>query len=62
MKKLLLALAIFSAPDIAEQSKPVAAQAEDTMRPTAEAIGKGTNELVYDFLLTLIKMHAEPLS
>lgn len=49
MKKLLLALIICSAPALAEQSRPVATQAGDAMRPAAEAIGKGMNQLVNEF-------------
>jgi hypothetical protein len=49
MKRILLALAIASSPTLAEESKPVATQVGDAMRPAAEAYGKTVNKLVNEF-------------
>lgn len=49
MKRMLLALAIAATPALAEESKPVATQVGDAMRPAAEAYGKGMQRLVNEF-------------
>lgn len=49
MKRMLLALAIAATPALAEQSKPIATQVGDAMRPAAEAYGKGMQKLVNEF-------------
>ncbi len=49
MKRMLLALAIAALPALAEESKPIATQVGDTMRPAAEAYGKGMQKLVNEF-------------
>lgn len=46
MKRMLLALALAAAPTLAEESKPVATQVGDALRPAAEAYGKGMQKLV----------------
>ncbi|RIA18851.1 hypothetical protein DFO61_5013 [Ectopseudomonas oleovorans] len=48
MKRMLLvqALAISSTLALAEESKPVATQVGDALRPAAEAYGKGMQKLV----------------
>ncbi|MDX1766312.1 MAG: hypothetical protein R3313_05170 [Candidatus Saccharimonadales bacterium] len=50
MKRILLALVITSSPTLAEESKPVATQVGDALRPAAEAYGKTVNTLVNEFL------------
>lgn len=40
MKRMLLALALAAAPTLAEESKPVATQIGEAVRPAAEAYGK----------------------
>lgn len=49
MKRILLALALASSPGLAEESKPIATQVGDAMRPAAEAYGKGMQQLVNEF-------------
>ena len=49
MKRILLALALVSSPALAEESKPIATQVGDAMRPAAEAYEKGMQELVNEF-------------
>lgn len=49
MKRILLALALASGPTLAEESKPVATQVGDALRPAAEAYGKTVNTLVNEF-------------
>lgn len=46
MKRMLLALALAASPAFAEESKPVATQVGDALRPAAEAYGKGVQKLV----------------
>lgn len=46
MKRILLALALAASPAFAEESKPVATQVGDALRPAAEAYGKGMQTLV----------------
>jgi hypothetical protein len=49
MQRILLALALASSTALAEESKPVATQVGDAMRPAAEAYGKTVNKLVNEF-------------
>ena len=49
MKRIFVALALASSPALAEESKPVATQAGDALRPAAEAYGKTVNTLVSEF-------------
>ena len=49
MKRILLALALIASPILAEESKPIATQVGDAMRPAAEAYGKGMQQLVNEF-------------
>lgn len=49
MKRIFLVLALASSPALAEESKPVATQVGDALRPTAEAYGKTVNTLVNEF-------------
>lgn len=49
MKRMLLVLALASSPALAEESKPVATQVGDALRPAAEAYGKTVNQLVNEF-------------
>lgn len=49
MKRMLLALAIAALPALAEESKPIATQVGDAIRPAAEAYGKGMQKLVNEF-------------
>ncbi|MCW2290917.1 hypothetical protein M2262_000967 [Pseudomonas sp. BIGb0408] len=49
MKRMLLALAIAATPALAKESKPIATQVGDAMRPAAEAYGKGMQKLVNEF-------------
>lgn len=46
MKRTLLALALASSPTLAEESKPIATQVGDAIRPAAEAYGKTVDKLV----------------
>ncbi|PAU53189.1 hypothetical protein BZL41_23785 [Pseudomonas sp. PIC25] len=46
MKRMLLALALATSSALAEESKPVATQVGDALRPAAEAYGKGMQKLV----------------
>lgn len=46
MKRMLLALALAASPALAEESKPIATQVGDAIRPAAEAYGKGMQKLV----------------
>jgi hypothetical protein len=46
MKRMLLALALAASPALAEESKPIATQVGDAIRPAAEAYGKGMQQLV----------------
>lgn len=46
MKRMLLALALAASPALAEESKPIATQVGDALRPAAEAYGKGMQQLV----------------
>lgn len=46
MKRMLLALAIAATPAVAEESKPIATQVGDAMRPATEAYGNGMQKLV----------------
>ncbi|MGE8501117.1 MAG: hypothetical protein ACN6P1_02640 [Pseudomonas sp.] len=46
MKRMLLVLALAASPAFAEESKPVATQVGDALRPAAEAYGKGMQKLV----------------
>ena len=49
MKRILLALALIASPALAEESKPIATQVGDAMRPAAEAYSKGMQQLVNEF-------------
>lgn len=49
MKRILLALALVASPALAEESKPIATQVGDAMRPAAEAYGRGVQQLVNEF-------------
>ncbi|HZX15405.1 MAG TPA: hypothetical protein VFF22_00855 [Pseudomonas sp.] len=49
MRRILLALALASSPALAEESKPVATQVGEALRPAAEAYGKTVNTLVNEF-------------
>lgn len=46
MKRMLLAMALAASPALGEESKPVATQVGDALRPAAEAYGKGMQKLV----------------
>lgn len=50
MKRMLLALALAASPALAEESKPVATQIGEAMRPAAEAYGKTMNRLVNEYM------------
>ncbi|MDN5505172.1 MAG: hypothetical protein L0H10_15355 [Comamonas sp.] len=50
MKRMLLALALATSPILAEESKPVATQIGEAMRPAAEAYGKTMNRLVNEYM------------
>lgn len=50
MKRILLALALATSPALAEESKPVATQIGEAMRPAAEAYGKTMNRLVNEYM------------
>lgn len=49
MKRILLVLALATAPALAEESEPIATQVGDAVRPAAEAYGKGMQQLVNEF-------------
>jgi hypothetical protein len=49
MKRILLVLALPVGPAIAEESKPIATQVGDAVRPAAEAYGNGMQRLVNEF-------------
>lgn len=49
MKRILLALTLASSPALAEESKPIATQVGDAIRPAAEAYSKGVQQLVNEF-------------
>lgn len=51
MKRILLALALAASPILAEESKPIATQVGDAMRPAAEAYGNTMTRLVHEFSL-----------
>lgn len=46
MKRILLVLALAASHAIAEESKPIATQVGDAIRPAAEAYGNGMQRLV----------------
>ena len=50
MKRMLLALALATSHTLAEESKPVATQIGEAMRPAAEAYGKTMNRLVNEYM------------
>ncbi|HEY1027855.1 MAG TPA: hypothetical protein VGE28_09550 [Pseudomonas sp.] len=50
MKRMLLALALAASPTLAEESKPVATQIGEAVRPAAEAYGKAMNRLVNEYM------------
>jgi hypothetical protein len=50
MKRIFVVVALASSPALAEESKPVATQVGDALRPAAEAYGKTVNTLVNEFL------------
>lgn len=50
MKRMLFALALAASPVVAEESKPVATQIGEAMRPAAEAYGKTMNRLVNEYM------------
>lgn len=50
MKRMLLALALAASPALAEESKPIATQVGEAMRPAAEAYGKTMNRLVNEYM------------
>jgi len=47
---MLLALALAANPAIAEESKPIATQVGEAMRPAAEAYGNTMNRLVNEYM------------
>lgn len=49
MKRISLVLAMAAAPALADESKPIATQVGDAVRPAAEAYGKGMQQLVNEF-------------
>lgn len=49
MKRIFVALALASSPVLSDESKPIATQVGDAMRPAAEAYNKGMQELVNEF-------------
>ncbi len=51
MKRILLALALVASPILAEETKPIATQVGDAMRPAAEAYSKGMQQLVNEFFV-----------
>lgn len=50
MKRMLLALALAASPALAEESKPIATQIGEAVRPAAEAYGKTMNRLVNEYM------------
>lgn len=46
MKRIFVVVALASSPALAEESKPVATQVGDALRPAAEAYGKTVDKLV----------------
>lgn len=66
MKRMLLALALAASPALAEESKPIATQVGEAMRPAAEAYGKAMNRLVNEYMAGASKgplaMQPEPTS
>ncbi len=51
MKRILLALALVTSPALAEESKPIATQVGDAMRPAAEAYSNTMTRLVNEYFL-----------
>ncbi len=49
MKRILLALVLIASPILAEESKPIATQVGDAMRPAAEAYGKAVSRWTDEF-------------
>ncbi|OMG62001.1 hypothetical protein AUR61_018535 [Stutzerimonas balearica] len=49
MKRILLALAVVATPTLAEESKPIATQVGDAMRPAAEAYSNTMTRLVNEY-------------
>jgi hypothetical protein len=49
MKRILPALALVASPILAEESKPVATQVGDEMRPAVEAYGNKITRLINQF-------------
>jgi len=49
MKRILLVLALVASPILAEESKPIATQVGDAMRPAAEAYGKTVSRWTDEF-------------
>jgi hypothetical protein len=49
MKRILLALALVASPILAEETKPIATQVGDAMRPAAEAYGNTMIRLINEF-------------
>lgn len=49
MKRILLALALVASPILAEESKPIATQVGDAMRPAAEAYSNTMTRLVNEY-------------
>ncbi|CJL00907.1 Uncharacterised protein [Streptococcus pneumoniae] len=49
MKRILLALALVASPPLAEESKPIATQVGDAMRPAAEAYSNTMTRLVNEY-------------
>lgn len=49
MKQIFLALAMATSPAVAEESKPLATQAGDAIRPAAEAYSNGMQRLIHEF-------------
>ena len=50
MKRMLLALALAASSTLAEESKPIATQIGEAVRPAAEAYGKTMNRLVNEYM------------
>lgn len=50
MKRMLLVLALAAGPALAEESKPIATQIGEAVRPAAEAYGKTMNRLVNEYM------------
>ena len=50
MKRMLLALTLAASPALAEESKPIATQIGEAVRPAAEAYGKTMNRLVNEYM------------